>query len=168
MFTGCKELIIAPDLPAITLADNCYSWMFYNCTSLTTAPSILPAITLESNCCANMFSGCASLTTAPELPATTLANRCYQRMFYGCALLEKAPELPAPELSTGCYERMFYGCRMMNYIKMLAIVVAEDALSYWVYNISPSGTFIKHPDNDWITTGTSGIPSGWTVETATE
>ena len=37
----------------------------------------------------------------------------------------------------------------------------------WVKNVSTTGTFVKHPDAI-LRTGESGIPSGWTVETATE
>ena len=36
MFDGCKSLVNAPELPAETLADNCYWYMFNNCTSLKT------------------------------------------------------------------------------------------------------------------------------------
>jgi len=61
--------------------------VFYGCKSLTTAPE-LPATTLANNCYNSMFYGCTSLTTAPELPATTLANYCYNRMFYGCTSLK--------------------------------------------------------------------------------
>ena len=56
-------------LPATTLAQMCYSQMFYNCKSLITAPE-LPATTLGVDCYSMMFSGCSSLVTAPELPAT--------------------------------------------------------------------------------------------------
>ena len=46
-----------------TMAEKCYSYMFYSCTSLTTAPS---------------------------LPATTLATRCYDYMFYNCTSIKLA------------------------------------------------------------------------------
>ena len=72
-----------------TMANYCYSSMFYGCTSLTTAPS-LPATTLANYCYSSMFYGCTSLTTAPSLPATTLANRCYLSMFYGCTKIKVA------------------------------------------------------------------------------
>lgn len=55
-----------------TMADYCYSYMFYGCTSLTTAPS---------------------------LPATTLATRCYSSMFYGCTSI-KIPQSPITILSS--------------------------------------------------------------------
>ena len=87
MFYDCTSLTTAPVLPATTLKTDCYEYMFYNCTSLTTAPS-LSATTLADYCCYNMFSNCTSLTTAPALPATTLANNCYSKMFSGCTSLQ--------------------------------------------------------------------------------
>jgi hypothetical protein len=74
--------------------------MFSGCTSLTTAPE-LPATTLANNCYESMFSGCTSLTTAPELPATTLTNNCYYYMFNGCTSLNyiKAMFTTAPNTS---------------------------------------------------------------------
>ena len=60
-------------LPATTLANSCYDNMFYNCTSLTTAPE-LPATTLANYCYSNMFQNCTKLITVPKLPATTLAK----------------------------------------------------------------------------------------------
>lgn len=66
-----------------SMAVRCYAYMFYGCTSLTTAPS-LPASTLKDSCYQHMFSGCTNLTTAPSLPATMLTELCYSNMFYGC------------------------------------------------------------------------------------
>jgi hypothetical protein len=87
-----------------------------------------------------MFRGCTSLTTTPELPATTLANYCYYNMFYNCSNL--------------------------NRITMLAtdIISASGCLSYWVYGVASTGTFVKHVNMTSLPTGASGIPSGWTVE----
>ena len=92
-----------------TMAEYCYSSMFYSCTSLTTAPS-LPATTLANSCYSSMFRGCTSLTTAPSLPATTLANSCYYYMFYNCRNLTTVPSLPATTLATRCYYSMFFYC----------------------------------------------------------
>ena len=69
------------------MADSCYSYMFYGCTGLMTAPA-LPATTLANNCYKSMFYGCTGLTTAPALPATTLASSCYSYMFYGCTKIK--------------------------------------------------------------------------------
>ena len=113
MFYGCTSLTTATELPAPTLAEHCYGEMFAGCTSLTTAPE-LPATTLTEGCYWSMFAGCTSLTTAPELPATTLASSCYYYMFAGCTNLTTAPELPATTLVYGCYGYMFDYCTSLT------------------------------------------------------
>ena len=111
-----------------------------------------------------MFYGCTSLVNAPELPATTVEGYCYNRMFYNCTSLVNAPTLPATTLASNCYEYMFYNCSKLNYIKMLATdISAYNCLNNWVYKVASSGTFVKNPDMNSLPTGTSGIPSGWTV-----
>ena len=167
MFWECKLLTNAPRvLPALTLKSNCYWGMFAGCKSLTTAPS-LPATTLAEDCYCNMFNGCTSLTTAPQLPATTLADDCYSGMFINCKNLTTAPTLPATTLAIRCYNDMFNGCNILNSITCLATdISAEACTGGWLNYVSPSGTFVKASDmNDW-TTGTSGIPSGWTIQNA--
>ena len=59
MFSWCTTLVSPPALPATTLAQGCYWYMFEQC----------------------------AIMKAPELPATTLVNECYGHMFEGCALL---------------------------------------------------------------------------------
>ena len=164
MFTGCTSLEQAPALPATTLASYCYQSMFRGCSKLTTAAE-LPATTLADNCYYYMFQGCTGLTTAPELPATTLVYSCYDSMFYGCTGLTTAPELPATTLANSCYYNMFYNCSKLNYIKMLATdISATRCLADWLYRVSSTGTFVKHPDMTSLPSGSSGIPKGWTVE----
>ena len=167
MFNGCTSLTTAPVLPATTLASNCYNGMFNGCTSLTTAPSILPATTLATACYYQMFYDCTSLTTAPELPATTLATACYNNMFYGCRLLTTAPYLPATTLADYCYGSMFGGCSSLNYIKaMFTTTPSSTYADSWVAGVAATGTFVKNSAAEWDVTGTYGIPTGWTVQTA--
>ena len=113
LFEYCKALTSAPELPATTLAEACYSEMFSGCTNLNTAPS-LPATKLVENCYYNMFSGCTNLKTAPKLPATKLAYWCYYGMFNDCSSLTEAPILPAETLANGCYFYMFSGCKNLK------------------------------------------------------
>ena len=96
-----------------TMAQYCYSRMFYGCTSLSQAPASLPT-TFASRCYRDMFHDCTSLTQAPALPATTLATDCYSYRFYGCTALTKAPELPATTLASSCYQNMFSGCTSLK------------------------------------------------------
>ena len=168
MFRGCASLKTAPVLPATALVGYCYYSMFANCTSLTTAPE-LPATTLSGYCYFSMFSGCTSLTAAPVLPATTLADSCYYYMFYGCTSLTVAPELPATTLVSNCYGYMFRNCASLNYIKAMFITISHwSDISNWVNGVASSGTFVKNSAATWNATGNSGIPSGWTVQTASE
>ena len=189
MFNGCTSLTTAPVLPATTLAEGCYYGMFQGCTSLTTAPA-LPATTLAYQCCYSMFQGCSTLTAAPALPATTMEENCYYRMFYGCIKLTSAPVLPATTMAPRCYYQMFYGCTSLTTAPALPATTVADfcyremfrgctklssitclapqginlngITDNWVNGVASTGTFTKASGVTWWT-GTSGIPSGWTV-----
>ena len=141
MFSNCEYLVKVPELPATTLANSCYEYMFRGCTSLTTIPSnLLPATTLAEGCYQYMFYGCRSLTTIPSnlLPATTLAENCYQYMFYECRSLTTIPDnlLPATTLAENCYKHMFYGCSSLTTIPsnlLPATTLAENCYTYMFY-----------------------------------
>lgn len=142
LFAGIKShLYFRPDkklsLPAKVLGYRCYYQMFNGCTNITTAPK-LNFLTLAGQCCYSMFSGCTSLTTAPDLLATSFVS--------------------------GCYDLMFNGCTSLSKVKCL--LTGNIHFNSWLYGTSPTGTFIKHPNSTWDN-NTDGIPSGWTVETAT-
>ncbi len=67
MFLGCTGLTQAPTLPATTLAEGCYSYMFNECTC------ILSHDVMTLNLSYNMFgrnSSCTSLTVRAEEPPT--------------------------------------------------------------------------------------------------
>jgi hypothetical protein len=79
----------------------------------------------------------------------------------------KAPELPATTLANSCYRSMFSGCTSLSYIK--AMFITTPGTSYtqnWVNGVKSTGTFVKNSAATWTTTGVHGIPTGWTVETA--
>lgn len=142
---------------------------------------ILPATTLSERAYRYMFSQCIWLVSAPELPATTLSVGCYVGMFYNCPSLTKAPILPAPKLVKGCYGGMFAYCESLKYVKCYAtslkiysidkmITYYDDIYGVWVESnewlsgITTSGTLVckqvnggKNPLEDYI-------PSTWSVE----
>ena len=91
---------LVSDDDVLTIGNNCFSYMFYNNSTLITAPA-LPATTLANNCYRGMFSSCTNLTTAPALPATTLANNCYFVMFNGCTNLKISTTM------TGIYDTAY-------------------------------------------------------------
>ena len=60
---------------------------------------------------------------------------------------------------------MFTGCTQLNYIKMLANdISAENCLQNWVYNVAPTGTFVKRRYMYIPIDSVDGIPIGWTIE----
>ena len=152
----------------LTGKDYAFYYLFNGNTKVVNAENLsLPATTLTEWCYRYMFIGCTNLTTAPELPATTLAEGCYHSMFQGCTSLTTAPELPAETLVNYCYGFMFLNCTSLNYIK--AMFTTTPSTSYtqnWVIGVSASGTFVKNAVAEWDVSGINGIPNGWTVETA--
>ena len=164
MFSGCTSLVTAPVLNATSLAQLCYSNMFNGCSSLINVQASLPATTLAASCYLNMFYYCTSLATAPALPATTLETACYRGMFEGCTSLTTAPDLPATTLCDQCYFYLFRNCSNLSYIKALFVnITGTNPLYSWVYRVASNGTFVK-ASGATIPTGTSGIPSNWTVQ----
>ena len=148
-----------------TVVSFAFYRMFKDCTSLTKAP-VLPATTLANSCYYDMFGNCSSLTTAPALPATTLAVSCYNGIFYNCSSLTEAPVLPATTLADDCYGYMFSGCSSLNEVRcqMPSSYSSSQISSYakdWLRNVASTGTFYTNADANW-SSGTSGIPTGWT------
>ena len=166
IFYGCTSLVASPVLPATTLTEDCYEFMFDGCTSLVTEPE-LPATTLSAYCYSGMFQNCSALVFPPYLPATTLTDGCYWHMFSGCTSLIEAPELLATTLTEECYIWMFKDCSNLNYIKALFTTTPDITYTQnWVQGVAPTGTFVKNKDATWDVIGVDGIPEGWTVETA--
>lgn len=143
---------------------------------------VLPATTLTDDCYSYMFSNCVLLETAPELPATTLTKNCYYFMFSGCQSLTTAPVLPAKELKSGCYAFMFDDCSSLNYLKCLATSIASDAevspTFKWLNGVPAGGIFVVADKTKYgaglFWDPVSGdpnkceAPSGWTVKNPDE
>ena len=156
-------------LPALSLKQSSYNGMFRGCSGLTNAPE-LPATTLAKGCYSSMFEGCINLDKAPELPATTLADECYQRMFcmdrnskLTTPKMTKSPILRAAYIGGNAYKEMFKGNGNLIEVTCLATSGRGTGTSDWLLNVSSTGVFRKDSSVTWDT-GTSHIPSGWTVE----
>ena len=149
-----------------TLTDSTYTFcsLFKKAPVVSAENLILPATTLVNYCYRSLFSYCTTLTKAPKLPATTLAKGCYWYMFERCAITE-APVLEATTLVAECYGHMFTDCGNLNEITCLATsgFGTSNCLADWVKNVAGEGAFVKATSASSWTTGTSGIPSEWTV-----
>ena len=78
---SAKNLI----LPVMTLTNCCYRALFSKANNLTEAPE-LPATTLANSAYTYMFD-VTLITKAPDLPAEVVPASCYQGMFQNCSSL---------------------------------------------------------------------------------
>jgi hypothetical protein len=88
MFYNCSSLETCLELKDInTNHQNCCSYMYANCTRLKVVPKKLTGAGSYSY--SYMFYNCTSITESPNLSSTSFASSCYDYMFYGCVSLSK-------------------------------------------------------------------------------
>ena len=189
MYRNCKNLTSINNLPWTSLSGGCYAYLFQGCTSLQQAPA-LPANDLGESSYLHMFDGCTSLQQVPDIRITSLNSSSLESMFNGCTSLVHCPikSLPA-QVAYSSHRSLFDGCTSLvdvcdfpaetnaaicyawmlrntkvTYIKMLLISISGNSIiGNWVSGVPSSGIFVKHIDAQWTTTGTSGVPTNWTV-----
>ena len=151
-----------------SMGENACDCMFRGCTALESVGSVsAPAISKYG--CNQMFYGCTSLTSAPALPSVNLSEYGYYWMFGGCSSLENAPELPALVLKQGCYSEMFNGCSSLNHVKaMFTTDPSTVNIGGWLNGVSSSGTYVMNSLATYNPVSDAGVPSEWTIETASE
>ena len=173
-FSASKKFNISGCIMSLSFMDNTASYndtgdggsmyeLFKGSPVVDASGLILNQVFATASGCSGMFTDCTQLTGAPALPATSLSNYCYSTMFKGCTSLVTAPDLPAATLKQYSYNQMFAGCTKLSTIKLYATdVSANNCLRNWVNSVKSSGIFYKKSSLT-LSTGTSGIPSGWTV-----
>jgi hypothetical protein len=110
MFNKCSSLVDSPKLPATKLAKWCYQNMFTGCNELVNAPEELPATTLERSCYSQMFMRCSSLEKAPILPAKKLVEKCYYYMFSESNLIKYVTMLATDVSAKHCLHEWLPYC----------------------------------------------------------
>ena len=149
-----------------------FAGLFYGNAKLTDASGLLlPAKTLAESCYSSMFYGCSSLTAAPALPAETLTKDCYVSMFNGCSELTSGPVLPARTLAGGCYAAIFSGCSKLASVTCLATTISDNGcLDSWLDGTDSSITRTLYVDDSM--TGVSkrdwNINNNWTIKPVSE
>ena len=128
---------------------------------------VLPATTLSEGCYYYMFAGCTRLTKAPALPASTLSYSCYDNMFRNCVSLEHSPVLPATSLTSNSYYQMFLGCESLKSITCMATYIGSyNCIEGWVDGVhagSGDRVFYKNPEANFWREGRN-VPTGWTIK----
>lgn len=146
--------------------------MFYGNTTLINAKDMIvncDNITVQG--CNIMFKNCTNLVQGCILPAMNLSEKAYANMYEGCSNLEIGSDLPATEVTAAyCYNAMYANCSKLRYQKAMLLTTpsgSETAITgNWMLNVASEGVFVKNSEATWDVTGSHGIPSGWTVETA--
>ena len=117
---------------------------------------ILPATTLLSSCYRAMFSKAIYLTVSPVFSVTSLVTECYKYMFEACASLTKIICLAESGMTTtsnnGAINSFTTNATNMDSIPSTGIFIKSPNTTY-----STSGS-----ETSW-STGTNGIPKGWTI-----
>ena len=103
--------------------------LFKSCTVLASAPE-LPATTLADGCYSSMFEGCAKLINAPALPAETLADGCYSWMFSGCLRLSTVKMLALSDQITSKLDCFKYWLEQAGTEAEPRTLIVNDAAAY--------------------------------------
>jgi hypothetical protein len=116
MFSGCSSLTTAPELPATTLARECYRGIFENCVGLN---SITVAFTNWDiiNCTMSWAEGVASTGTfncPEELPVEYGSGRIPKGWTVKSINEPEEPEEPTPEEPTVDVAFTVAGCSMLD------------------------------------------------------
>lgn len=82
MFRNVTSLTRAPVFRAEVVNYRCCYNMFRQCYNLKDVSTIeLPAMTLAVDCYRELFRQCTEVTSSPDLPAKTLVKECYRQMY---------------------------------------------------------------------------------------
>lgn len=121
---------------------------------------ILPASSVMNNEYYWMFMGSQSLQTPPQMLATEFGWGVCWSMFMGCFNLKDAPQIFATNFDDTSFANMFNGCSSLSGIKVHFTTWPQYEV--WVDGVAANGTFYK-PAALPEEYGANRIPNGWTV-----
>ena len=178
LFSGDTHLVSAENLriSSEAIPESCFNSAFRGCTSLIKAPE-LPATILAREAYSSMFEGCTSLSQPPEeLYFTSADISAYNRMF--CMNRNSKITTPAMTYSPKLFgnwasrapraQQMFAGNGNLAHVYCYwtntnGLFSGSNCLENWVnYTDDTNVTFTKR-STQTFPSGTSGIPTGWTV-----
>lgn len=115
-----------------------------------------------------LFQNCAAITDVEdlELKADSVPSTFYAYLLAGTSIT-KGPKIYASSASSYAFAYMFSGCSSLSEIKLLNYTNAipnnvNGPFQYWVRSVASIGTFYYNGTSHG--TGTSSIPTGWTVQ----
>ena len=106
--TSVNDLISYNDTSNVTNT----SYMFYNCSNLTSIPQL---DTSKVTNMGSMFYNCSKLASIPQLDTSKVTNM--ESMFYNCSSLTSIPQLDT--INANYISYMFYNCSSLSSIPQL-------------------------------------------------
>lgn len=116
---------------------------------------------VPANAYLRLFYQCSSLVTAPQLKATKLNQSSYDAMFCWCTSLKTVPKILATTLGQRSFVYAFQHCRALSSLEVAFTTWTSGATDYWVEDVAASGTFTCPAELSDIR-GVNNIPTGWT------
>ena len=115
-----------------------------------------------------MFRECTYLVHAPkEISCTGFSEGDrgqFEGMFYGCSSLEESPIINVATLPRNGLRGMFQYCTNIKKVTLLATDISHsNCLQNWLADVGASGTIIKR-STVTLSSGASGVPTGWTTQ----
>lgn len=173
-----------------TMSDYTFPYLFVDTKVVNAAGLVLPR-RIKYYGCYHLFTGNEYLEVPPaQIIATKVDMFGLTEAFYGCTSLESAPLINIQDayagyamsamfqydtgitsatvyveqvLNNDTIENMFRGCTNLTYLAFPNLIPPSGMHdTFIVFNGSPTGTFVKHPDAVW-NRGIRDIPEGWTV-----
>ena len=170
MFMECRNLVGSPTTLYGQFADtySCH-FMFLNCSSMTSAPTILTEI-VGFRAFWNMFSHCSSLQTVPTMSFTTVRDNACESMFSACSSMTGNAILLPTVTENYSYENMFSNCSSLQEVTLYAqycdnLYDANKDEYEGVHNMlqGTANTGTLHNLGGFQHTGYMSYPQGWTI-----
>ena len=141
LFYKCSSLKFVGNITGTERVTN-MSFMFQNCTSLTSVPQMDTSKVIYMN---SMFEDCSSLTSVPQLDTSSVIE--IDAMFYGCSSLTSVPQLDTKNVTN--MGDMFYGCSSLTSVPQM-VTSSVTGMSYMFEGCS-SLTSVPQMDTSSVT-----------------
>lgn len=152
-----------------TIADYCFYGLFSGSSKLKDISGLNfgYAETIGKWSFDSAFENCSGMTSvmSETLPFKTLKDRSLQSMFEGCTNITEGINLTNVTSAVNTYplNTMYKNCSKLKNVYAPTVSWNAAIASNWLSGVAGSGTvYCKSTSYNSITSGVSGVPSGWT------
>lgn len=160
IFSNTK-ITTVPELPATTLGEGAYEYLFSGCKNLTIVPKdLLKANNIPYLAYRHLFADCTNLIQAPDLTASNYNYYSCDSVFQRCSNLKVSPRIYNATTGNNAFQYAFEDC-----VKLEKIYCYLPSISFTNFSnrVPSTGVFYKNPTLTNPSRGTNAIPAGWEV-----